>query len=83
MSHGNRGKREEVRLVVLRRLRLIDELEIGLVHERRRRERGRLVARPAMPAGDLAQLVIEKSGNSVERVPPTMSGSSAGLSFTD
>jgi hypothetical protein len=66
MSHRNRGEREEVRSIVPVGARLIDELEIGLVHERGRGKRLHIATRGPVAMGDVAQLVVENGDETVE-----------------
>lgn len=68
VPHGPRGHRQEVRPVAPLRARLVHELEIGLVHERGRRERSVSAAGAELPMSNGAQLLIDLRNEPVERL---------------
>jgi len=52
MTHRERRDREEVRAILKLRARLVDKLEVGLVHQCRRLQRAAAPARDELPMGD-------------------------------
>ena len=58
VPHGHRRQCQKVRTVAPRRSRMIDELEIGLVHESRRLQRSAPASCGQLPMGNPAQLLV-------------------------
>ena len=70
VPHHHRRESEKVRAIIPLRPRLIDQLEVRLVHQRRRGQCRRAIPR-AMPMSDLAKLVVHRDDELVERFAAT------------
>ncbi len=68
VPHRDRGERKKMGAIVPLRARLVDELDVRLVDQRRGDERRGFAPREPVPVSDLPKLVVEQDRDAVERI---------------